>query len=210
MKILAIHTALPKQHPLGTIQKYTSIVKQPNFSPVKATRMGLEGDAPGNTKYHGGSDKAIYAYGHQHYTWWKKEYPDLDFPIGVFGENLVIEELDETTLCVGDRFQVGEVVLELTTPRIPCVTLSARMGDKEFQKKFLAALKPGIYLKVVQEGELGVGMEWQPLEKGQGGLTQVEAFQLYTGQSKDENMRSKAANEPRLSEEWRQKLAPQG
>ncbi|HAP60836.1 MAG TPA: hypothetical protein DCR93_15505 [Cytophagales bacterium] len=206
MKILAIHTALPKQRPLGDIQKYTSIVKQPNISPVKATKLGLEGDAPGNTKFHGGEDKAIYAYGHQHYVWWKNRYPELDFPVGVFGENLVVEGMDDASLCVGDRFQVGAVVLEVTTPRIPCMTLSARMGDKEFQKKFLAARKPGAYLKVVKEGELAVGMEWELLEKGSAGLTQVEAFLLYTGQAQEEALVAKAAKEPRLPEEWQQKL----
>ncbi|MEL6535484.1 MAG: MOSC domain-containing protein [Bacteroidota bacterium] len=206
MKILAIHTAMPKQHSFSTIQKYTSIVKQPNLGPVKATKAGLEGDAPGNPKFHGGIDKAVYAYGHQHYAWWQEQYPELSFPVGVFGENLVVEGLDESTLCVGDQYQVGKVILEVSTPRIPCLTLSARMGDPEFQKKFLEALRPGIYLRVLQEGELAVGMEWELIARGEAGLTQVEAFQLYSGTANAESLRIKVANEPRLPEEWRQKI----
>ncbi len=116
--------------------------------------MGLEGDSIVDKKNHGGRDQAVYIYGGADYAWWSRARPDLDhgYQPGTFGENLTISDLESAEYAVGDRLQIGEVVLEVTAPRIPCVTLAARMGDPQFIKAFMAAERPGLYCRVIVEG----------------------------------------------------------
>ena len=121
----------------------TGIFKQPQSKPVRVTALGLEGDAIVDKKNHGGRDQAVYVYGAADYNWWSRELGRTLDP-GTFGENLTISALESAGYAVGDRFQVGKVVLEVTAPRIPCVTLAARMGNSQFVKRFLAAGRPGL------------------------------------------------------------------
>lgn len=206
MKINAIRISRTSQQKFGGFEKYTAIVKQPVEGPIKVTPEGLEGNDVGNPKYHGGRHKAIYAYGAQHYTWWRATYPELEFPEGIFGENLVVEGLDEQQVSVGDQFRIGDVILRATTPRIACQTLAAVIGDPAFGKKFAHGGRPGIYFEVMIPGEIAPGMAMERIKNGAAGLTQAEAFALYMGQSQDADQRSKAAQEPTLPEDWREKI----
>ncbi len=134
----------------------TGIFKQPSENPVRVTRNGLLGDAICDTENHGGVDQAVYIYGAPDYAWWSET---LGKPVrpGTFGENLTVTDIDTASLQIGDRLHVGSVVLEVTAPRIPCVTLAARMDDPAFAKRFRQAERPGVYCRVLQEGHVQVG-----------------------------------------------------
>ncbi len=134
----------------------TGIYKLPVSAPVRVTRNGLTGDAVCDTQNHGGVDQAIYVYGAPDYAWWS-EILERELAPGTFGENLTVSELESAQLCIGDRFHLGTVTLEVTAPRIPCVTLAARMGDPSFVKRFRSAERPGLYCRVIQEGYVRVG-----------------------------------------------------
>jgi len=131
------------------------ICKYPTEDPVRVHALGLPGDAIIATEHHGGADQAIYAYSTDDYDWWATE-AGLDWFPGLFGENLTIRDLP-TDLNIGDRLLIGEVVLEATAPRIPCDTLAARIGDRGFGMAFREAERPGIYLRVLNEGEIQSG-----------------------------------------------------
>ncbi|MDH3778175.1 MAG: MOSC domain-containing protein [Gammaproteobacteria bacterium] len=133
----------------------TGICKYPTEDPVRVHALGLPGDAIIATEHHGGADQAIYAYSTDDYDWWATE-AGLDWFPGLFGENLTIRDLP-TDLNIGDRLLIGEVVLEATAPRIPCDTLTARIGDRGFGMAFRKAERPGIYLRVLNEGEIQSG-----------------------------------------------------
>jgi MOSC domain-containing protein YiiM len=133
----------------------TGICKYPTEDPVHVHALGLPGDAIIATEHHGGADQAIYAYSTDDYDWWATE-AGLDWFPGLFGENLTIRDLP-TDLNIGDRLLIGEVVLEATAPRIPCDTLAARIGDRGFGMAFRKAERPGIYLRVLNEGEIQSG-----------------------------------------------------
>jgi MOSC domain-containing protein YiiM len=134
----------------------TGIFKQPTTGPVRLTRLGLAGDAVCDTKNHGGPDQAVYIYGAPDYAWWAAEL-GRELAPGTFGENLTVADLESAALNIGDRLQVGEALLEVTAPRIPCVTLAARMGDPAFVKRFRAAERPGVYCRVLGEGAVRAG-----------------------------------------------------
>jgi MOSC domain-containing protein YiiM len=129
----------------------TGIYKMPVSGPVQITLDGLPGDAICDTENHGGVDQAVYIYTTPDYEWWSKEL-GRELSPGTFGENLTITGFESAQVYIGDRLQVGPVVLEVTSPRIPCVTLATRMGDPSFVKRFRAAERPGLYCRVIQEG----------------------------------------------------------
>ncbi len=134
----------------------TGIFKSAVSGPVQVDREGLVGDRICNRKHHGGPDQAVYLEGSLTLDWWANE---LGGPIapGTFGENLVIEGLDNRDVAVGDRFIMGEVVLEASAPRTPCATFAARMEDPTFVKRYTKAGRPGIYCRVLTGGFLTAG-----------------------------------------------------
>lgn len=168
MKIVSINVGQSEPLNLGPAKKSaypTGIYKRPISQPAKITRKGVAGDFIGNETYHGGADQAVYLYGLTDYQWWEAE---LDRPLkpGTFGENLTFDELDNAMLALGDRFLIGDVILEVAAPRIPCATLSGRMADPKFLKKFRSAERPGPYCRVIREGEIQLGetVHWEPFE----------------------------------------------
>lgn len=136
----------------------TGIYKVPVQGPVRITRHGLARDEISDKKNHGGVDQAVYLYGVPDYDWWVGQL-ECHLPPGTFGENLTVAGLESARASVGDRVSVGSVVLEVTAPRIPCVTLAARMEDPSFVRRFRAAERPGLYCRVIREGEVQAGDE---------------------------------------------------
>lgn len=143
----------------------TGIYKLPVSEPVQITANGLPGDAICDVENHGGVDQAVYIFGAPDYAWWS-EHLGYELAPGTFGENLTISELESTQFSIGDRLHIGPVILEVTAPRIPCVTLAVRMGDPTFVKRFRYAERPGLYCRVIQAGSVQVGepVTWEPYQ----------------------------------------------
>ena len=156
MKLLSVN--IGQMTPLPGVKKVgqTGIFKTPAGGPVAITALGLAGDAIADTRHHGGPDQAVYVYGAPDYAWWETELGQSLAP-GTFGENLTVDGLESAALSIGDRLHLAEVVLEVTAPRIPCATLAARMGDPTFVKRFRAAERPGVYCRVIREGQATAG-----------------------------------------------------
>ncbi|MGV2127020.1 MOSC domain-containing protein [Agrobacterium vitis] len=149
MKILAVCLGQPQTLPGKSYR--TGIFKSARTGPVMVDEHGLVGDAVLNRKHHGGPDQAIYLEGALTLQWWETQLNRQITP-GLFGENLVIDGLDNRDLAVGDRLSIGDILLEVTAPRIPCATFSARMEDSSFVKRYAKAARPGAYCRVLQVG----------------------------------------------------------
>ena len=134
----------------------TGIWKEPRAGRVAARTLGLAGDQQADRINHGGTGKAVYAYAAEDRAWWQTE---LDEPLapGVFGENLTVAGMAINDAVIGERWRVGNAVLQVTQPRFPCWKLGLRMNDSRFPKRFLAAGRAGAYLSVVEEGDLAAG-----------------------------------------------------
>ena len=135
----------------------TGIFKQPINGPVEITRQGLPGDFIGDSRHHGGPDQAIYVYGWPDYEWWQAELGREVQP-GLFGENLTIAGLESACFNIGDHLRMGQVLLQVTAPRIPCGTLAGRMNIPAFAKQFRLAERPGLYCRVLREGMIESGV----------------------------------------------------
>ncbi len=178
----------------------SAIWKSPAVGRVAARGVNLEGDDQADRGAHGGPDKAVYAYAIEDGRWWENE---LGRPLehGAFGENLTTEGIDVNGALVGERWEVGSTVLEVSEPRVPCWRLGVRMEDKLFPRRFTEAGRPGTYLRIAVEGELGAGDEIRVIERPDHDLTIGDIFRIYTV-ARDQADRLLSV--PQLSEAWRQ------
>ena len=157
MKLLSVNVSEPRSvvHNDQVIQ--TSIFKEPVSGRVMMRKMNIDGDAQADLRNHGGVHKAAYAYPIENYEFWKKELNRDDFTYGQFGENLTVEGMTEDNAHVGDVFRIGGAVVQATQPRNPCYKLGIKMGSVEFVRTFLQSCRLGIYMRVLEEGEIGAG-----------------------------------------------------
>jgi MOSC domain-containing protein YiiM len=163
----------------------TGIYKLPANEPVQIGTLGLTGDTICDTTNHGGVDQAVYIYGAPDYAWWS-ETLGTELGPGTFGDNLTIAGLESARIQIGDRLTMGSVILEVTSPRIPCSTLAARMGDPQFVKRFKEAERPGVYCRVIQAGSVQAGDRVSYQRYAGETVTILEMFRDYYKKELDE------------------------
>jgi MOSC domain-containing protein YiiM len=195
MHITSINIGKQETLQIGNRAVATGIYKSPVQGKVSINTDGLTGDFIGNIKHHGGKDQAVYLYSAEDYAWWTQEL-NQEIAFGLFGENLTISSFDNATLKVGDCFSINNVLLEITFPRIPCSTLSTRVGDADFVKHFIQARRPGIYTRVLKAGEVQVGDEVQILSTSKNFPTILELYDLWHAQKRDTNLLTQAMKAP--------------
>jgi len=157
MKIVSLNVGLPRTVLDHGREVTTGIFKAAVPGPLLLRRLNLDGDHQADLENHGGRNKAVYAYASEHYEFWRKQFPEMDLPWGMFGENLTTEGLTEEGACIGDHFRIGEAIVKVTQPRIPCYKLGIRFGRPDIVKRFLASRRSGIYFCVVEEGLVNTG-----------------------------------------------------
>jgi MOSC domain-containing protein YiiM len=155
----------------------TGIFKYSVAKPIFLGEEDVENDTVIDRRYHGGIDQAVYGYSLNHYNYWKQLYPELEWEYGMFGENLTISNLEETKINVGDTYKLGEVILEVTKPREPCMKLGLRFGTQKVLKQFWNSTKSGIYFKVLQTGNVKVGDELVLIQKSENTPTIAEVYE---------------------------------
>src|SRR5919199_255991 len=160
----------------GTVT--SAIWKQPVEGRLAIRGVNIDGDDQADRTAHGGPDKAIYAYALEDYAWWAVELGRTLQP-GAFGENLTVSGLDVSHAQIGERWQVGTAVLEVSQPRIPCYKLGIKMEDPRFPPRFAAAERPGAYLRIVEEGTVAAGDEVRILSRPEHGLTSALVSRAY-------------------------------
>jgi MOSC domain-containing protein YiiM len=136
----------------------SAIKKEPVEGQLWAGREGLSGDHQHNRQHHGGPERALLMYSADHYPRWRAEWERTDVGPGAFGENLTVAGVTEDSVCIGDIFRIGDVRVEVSSPRTPCSTLSRRHGVPELVKTIVENHRSGWYLRVLQEGWLESGM----------------------------------------------------
>lgn len=173
----------------------TGIYKMPVQRPVEIKALGIDQDAICDTKNHGGPDQAIYVYGMADYAWWSKEI-GKDLAPGTFGENLTISELESAQFNIGDTLHIGDVILQITAPRIPCGTFAARMADPHWVKKFRHAERPGLYCRVIKAGVVQAG-DAVSVEKYTDEIISIlEIYRGYYDKNKSEEKIKRRLNAP--------------
>jgi MOSC domain-containing protein YiiM len=198
-ELVSVNVGRPELRAAGQRLVRTAIFKAPVTGRVRIAGESVAGDGQADRRYHGGPDKAVYAYACEDIRWWQSE---LGRPLGpaAFGENLTLRGVDVTGALIGERWGIGSTVLEVSQPRTPCYKLGVRHGDPGLVRRFARATRPGAYLRIVQPGEVGAGdavaVVHRPAHEVSVGL--VAAAQL------DRSLAPLLLAAPELPEGWRQ------
>ena len=183
MKILSVNAGHPREIEWRGEVVRTSIFKEPVTGRVRVATLNLQGDEQSDLSVHGGTDKAVYAYPAEHYAFWRKELPGIEFPWGAFGENLTTEGLREGEVRIGDRLRAGSAEFVVTQPRMPCFKLAIRFNRPDIVKRFLRSGRTGFYLAVLREGDVGAGDAIELLDQDKSRVSIADAVSKY--QSRD-------------------------
>lgn len=180
-EVVSVNVGMPRTVVHDGRAVTTAIWKRPVTGRVAVRGVNLDGDDQADRSVHGGVDKAVYAYAREDYEWWGAELGTEALEPGTFGENLTVAGIDLNAAEVGERWRTGSALLEVSEPRFPCFKLGIRMRDPRFLKRFAAARRPGTYLRIIEEGELGAGDPIQLAHRPGHGVTVGLFAEAYLG-----------------------------
>jgi MOSC domain-containing protein YiiM len=180
-RIVSVNTGRVSRLGIPSRPDFSSgIDKRPREGAVRVSRLGLAGDEHGDTENHGGLDQAVYAYAREDLDWWTERL-GRELRGGEFGENLTTAGIDITGALIGETWRVGDVVVQITSPRIPCETFKAWTGEDQWVRRFAAAGRPGAYLRVLTEGTVSAGDDIEMLSRPAQRVTVAESMRAYYG-----------------------------
>jgi MOSC domain-containing protein YiiM len=177
----------------------TGIFKEPVVGRVATHGVNIDGDDQADRRAHGGPDRAAYAYADEDERWWSEQLGREVGP-GSMGENLTTSGLDVTGALIGERWRVGSVLFEVSSPRVPCFKLGIRMGDARFQQRFAAAGRPGAYLRIVEHGDLATGDPITVLHRPAHDVSVALVAHCYHD---DRSLAARLLVAPELTDSWR-------
>jgi ferredoxin-NADP reductase/MOSC domain-containing protein YiiM len=158
-RLLSVNVGLPRDIEWKGRTVHTAIWKDPVLGRCRVRRLNLDGDGQGDLAGHGGEQRAVFAYQIESYRYWQEHLNRTDFVHGQFGENFTIEGLPDDGVCIGDRYQIGSALFEITQPRVTCYRVGIRMNEPRMPASLTSSGRPGFYFRVLQEGEVGAGDE---------------------------------------------------
>ena len=158
-RLLSVNVGLPRDIAWKGRTVHTGIWKNPVTGRCRVGRLNLEGDGQGDLAGHGGEHRAVFVYQTESYRYWQQQLKRNDFVYGQFGENFTIEGLADDAVCIGDRFQIGAALFEVTQPRVTCFRVGIRMDEPRMASLLTSSGRPGFYFRVLREGEVAAGDE---------------------------------------------------
>jgi len=206
MKVLSVNVGKPQEYEWLGSRVTTAIFKSPVEGAVDVTTLNLEGDQQADLTVHGGLDKAVYAYPHEHYSYWKAQLPDFRFSLGNFGENLTLEGVSEEDVHLGDQLQIGTALFVVTQPRSPCYKLGVRFQREDITRRFYDSRRFGFYLRVLREGSLRAGADVTVANRDRNAVAVADVIRLFTGDSHDVELLERAMRVSSLPQGWRMGL----
>jgi MOSC domain-containing protein YiiM len=187
LAVCRVHALLPTKDSTGV----TAIDKRAATGPVKVHPLGITGDIQASRKHHGGPSKAVYAYSQEDADFWSAEL-GRDMEPGKFGENLRVAGIEATHAVIGERWRIGDVLLEVTEPRTPCVNFARYLNEPNWVKRFAGEGRIGTYLRVVKGGQIEAGNAVVVEHRPEHGVT---VGQLFAGLSAEQADRLQAAHD---------------
>ena len=187
----------------------TAYRKSPVAGPVAVGPSGIDGDVQHNRRYHGGPDKAVYAYPLSGYDGWRADFPEIAdrFDTGAMGENLVVTGQDELSICIGDTIRCGTATLQVTQIREPCSTLAAVIGTTRVVRAMVKSGRCGWYCRVIEAGFIGPGDDHHVIDRPNADWSIARFASLVGGKSRDPAIWQEFAALPGLAVDWRIRAA---
>jgi ferredoxin-NADP reductase/MOSC domain-containing protein YiiM/ferredoxin len=158
-RLLSVNVGLPRDIAWKGYTVHTGVWKHPVQGRCRVGRLNLQGDGQGDLAGHGGEHRAVFVYQIESYRYWQEQLKRTDFVDGQFGENFTVEGLPDDVVCIGDRYQIGTALFEVTQPRVTCYRVGIRMNEPRMPALLTSSGRPGFYLRVLREGEVATGDE---------------------------------------------------
>jgi MOSC domain-containing protein YiiM len=198
-RVLAVSVGRPRDFDYHGHPARSAIWKSPVSGRIAARGVNLAGDDQADRQAHGGPDKALYVYAVEDARWWESR-EGRPFEYAAFGENLTTESIDVNGALVGERWAIGSAVFEISEPRVPCWRLGVRMNDPKFIGRFVDAQRPGAYLRIVKEGDVGAGDAIEVVSKPDHDVSVRDVFRIYT---RDRGEVGRLLEVPQMSDAWK-------
>ena len=201
--LLSVNVGLPRDVSWHGRTVHTAVWKRPVPGPQMVRRLNIDGDGQGDLAGHGGEHRAVFVYQIDSYRYWQQQLARDDFSYGQFGENFTVEGLADDQVRIGDRYQIGEALFEVTQPRVTCYRVGIRMNDPRIPALLVSHHRPGFYLRVLREGAVRAGDEIVPVAPGPEAMTvaEVDALLYLPGHSRQRV--AQALRIPALPDGWK-------
>lgn len=212
-RVVSVNVGMPRDVAWNGRTVHTGAWKAPVTGPRMVRRLNIDGDGQGDLGGHGGEIRAVLVYQSASYDYWRRELRRDDLSAGAFGENLTVDGLPDDEVCIGDRYRIGDVVLEVTQPRVTCYRVGMRLGEPRMAALLVSHRRPGFYCRVLAEGEVSAGADIVKVADGpeQVSVAEIDALLYLPGHPRDALQR--ALRIPALSPGWQgslQNLLDQG
>jgi ferredoxin-NADP reductase/MOSC domain-containing protein YiiM len=202
-RLLSVNVGLPRDVPWHGQVVHTAVWKRPVDGPRQARRLNIDGDGQGDLAGHGGEQRAVFVYQIESYRYWQEQLGRDDFEYGQFGENFTVGGLADHDVCIGDRYEIGEALFEVTQPRVTCYRVGIRMNEPRMPAMLVSHHRPGFYFRVLREGAVQAGDEIVQVASGPESVTvaDIDALLYLPGHPREQVLR--ALQIPALSEGWK-------
>jgi ferredoxin-NADP reductase/MOSC domain-containing protein YiiM len=202
-RLISVNVGLPRDIEWRGRTVHTAIWKNPVPGRCRVGRLNLDGDGQGDLAGHGGEQRAVFVYQIESYRYWQEQLKRSAFVHGQFGENFTIDELQDDAVCIGDRYQIGSALFEVTQPRVTCYRVGIRMNEPRMPALLTSSGRPGFYFRVLQEGEVGAGDEIGKVGEAKERMTVAEINALLYSSQHPRYLLERALNIAALSPGWR-------
>src|SRR6516165_6970005 len=202
-RLLSANVGLPRDIEWKGRTVHTGIWKDSVPGRCRVGRLNLDGDGQGDLAGHGGEQRAVFVYQIESYRYWQEQLKRADFVHGQFGENFTVEGLADEAVCIGDRYQIGSALFEVTQPRVTCYRVGIRMSEPRMPALLTSSGRPGFYFRVLQEGEVGAGDEIVKVGEADARMTVAEINALLYSRDHPRDRLERALRIEALSPGWR-------
>jgi ferredoxin-NADP reductase/MOSC domain-containing protein YiiM len=202
-RLASVNVGLPQDVAWHGQTVHTAVWKRPVEGPSMVRRLNIDGDGQGDLAGHGGENRAVFVYQLDSYDYWQQQLGRDDFTYGQFGENFTVQGLADDQVCIGDRYQIGDALFEVTQPRVTCYRVGIRMNDARMPAMLVSHHRPGFYFRVLREGAVQAGDEIVQVAAGAEAMTvaEIDALLYLPGHPRDQVQR--ALRIPALSAGWK-------
>jgi ferredoxin-NADP reductase/MOSC domain-containing protein YiiM len=202
-RLVSVNVGLPRDIKWNGRTVHTAVWKDPVSGRCRVRRLNIEGDGQGDLAGHGGEQRAVFVYQLESYAYWQTELRRADFVHGQFGENFTVEGLPDHDVCIGDRYQIGSALFEITQPRVTCYRVGIRMNEPRMPALLTSSGRPGFYFRVLKEGEVGAGDEIVKIGEAKERMTVSEINALLYSSDHSHERLERALRIEALSQGWR-------
>ncbi|SEK14682.1 MULTISPECIES: MOSC and FAD-binding oxidoreductase domain-containing protein [unclassified Variovorax] len=202
-RLISVNVGLPRDIEWRGKTVHTGIWKASVQGRRRVNRLNVEGDGQGDLGGHGGEQRAVFVYQAGSYRHWEQQLGRSDFTHGQFGENFTIEGLPDDEVCIGDRYRIGSALFEVTQPRVTCYRVGIRTNEPRMAALLTSSGRPGFYLRVLEEGEVGADDEIVTVARGPERMTVAEVNALLYSPHHPRERLEKALRITALSPGWR-------